>query len=167
MNARFCNTCGGLILPSQKPTVTDIEDSGNESLVKKNTIIINKDIEEESLISVSPKATVRISDISQQDQIISSCPVCEEKNRETARFCKGCGLNLQELIVYCASCRTENRGTSKLCKNCGFSLYEEDNVANESKDELSKNNESYGFETTHFKSTPGGISMGFDSGLFI
>ena len=44
------------------------------------------------------------------------CPKCHFKNESVARFCRGCGHNLQQVTC---SCGTSLASNSKFCHNCG------------------------------------------------
>ncbi len=142
INAKFCHNCGGIL-----PAVIGNEgDSG--SLKKNSTIIFNQS-----------KATIKIAedDLNQDN---AKCPVCYSENRINARFCKSCGVNLQELTVFCANCRAQNRGIEKYCKSCGFSLYQEENVNTDTEEYIETTGHLFG--TTYLKDDSG-VSVGFDS----
>jgi class 3 adenylate cyclase len=47
------------------------------------------------------------------------CANCGADNRETAKFCDGCGA---QLAVKCPSCGTANRSSAKFCDSCGTGL---------------------------------------------
>jgi class 3 adenylate cyclase/tetratricopeptide (TPR) repeat protein len=47
------------------------------------------------------------------------CPKCQFENRETAKFCKECGANLE---VACSECGTVYELDSKFCDECGQDL---------------------------------------------
>src|SRR6516165_5784885 len=47
------------------------------------------------------------------------CATCGADNRETAKFCDGCGT---QLAVNCPSCGTANRSSAKFCDSCGKAL---------------------------------------------
>src|SRR6516165_5154445 len=47
------------------------------------------------------------------------CATCGADNRETAKFCDGCGT---QLAVNCPSCGTANRSGAKFCDSCGKAL---------------------------------------------
>jgi hypothetical protein len=47
------------------------------------------------------------------------CANCGADNRETAKFCDGCGA---PLAFKCPSCRTANRSSAKFCDSCGKAL---------------------------------------------
>src|SRR5437660_5091680 len=47
------------------------------------------------------------------------CPKCGVENRQTARFCDGCGSPLQPR---CSSCGALNRTGARFCDGCGASL---------------------------------------------
>ena len=47
------------------------------------------------------------------------CANCGADNRETAKFCDGCGA---QLALRCPSCRTANRSGAKFCDSCGKAL---------------------------------------------
>ncbi|MEQ8188983.1 MAG: zinc ribbon domain-containing protein [Candidatus Eremiobacterota bacterium] len=146
ITAKFCHTCGGTL-----PVIQE----GDSGFLKKNSITLNQ--------SVS-KATIRITeDELNLDNV--KCPVCYSENRMNARFCKSCGVNLQELTVFCANCREQNRGIEKYCKSCGFSLYQEEVIDTEISEYEYIEIIGYLFGTTYFKSESG-VSVGFDS-MFI
>jgi class 3 adenylate cyclase len=48
-----------------------------------------------------------------------NCPDCNFENREGAKFCKECGVNLE---LACSRCRTVYELGSKFCDECGNSL---------------------------------------------
>ena len=58
------------------------------------------------------------------------CKNCGTENRDTAKFCMGCGAKLElpatpapeEKSIFCATCGTQNSGTASFCKNCGTAL---------------------------------------------
>jgi len=50
------------------------------------------------------------------------CPKCQFENREGAKFCKECGVNLE---FACAACGTVYEKGSKFCDECGYSLAQE------------------------------------------
>ena len=47
------------------------------------------------------------------------CSKCGSENRETAKFCDGCGSPIE---AQCASCGTLNRAGARLCDGCGTAL---------------------------------------------
>src|SRR6516225_6479725 len=47
------------------------------------------------------------------------CANCGADNRETAKFCDGCGA---QLPLKCPSCGTANRPSAKFCDSCGKAL---------------------------------------------
>jgi class 3 adenylate cyclase/tetratricopeptide (TPR) repeat protein len=47
------------------------------------------------------------------------CPQCQFRNREGAKFCSGCGT---ELEISCRNCSHPNLPGSKFCEECGASL---------------------------------------------
>jgi len=49
------------------------------------------------------------------------CPKCQTENREEARFCDGCGV---QLSGKCSNCGTELRPTARFCDCCGNDLKE-------------------------------------------
>ena len=70
-----------------------------------------------------------------EDEVI--CSKCHTANLENAKFCIGCGNELNKLPVYtlkineaksnmviCPSCGTENKIDSKFCISCGSNLIE-------------------------------------------
>ncbi len=70
-----------------------------------------------------------------EDEVI--CSKCHTANLENAKFCIGCGTELNKLPVYtlkineaksnmiiCQGCGTENKIDSKFCISCGSSLIE-------------------------------------------
>ena len=54
------------------------------------------------------------------------CANCGADNRETAKFCDGCGA---QLALRCPSCRTANRSGAKFCDSCGNALAASSSVA--------------------------------------
>lgn len=53
------------------------------------------------------------------------CPNCQFENRETAKFCKDCGTNLE---LACSGCGTVYESGSKFCDECGYTLAQEPQV---------------------------------------
>jgi class 3 adenylate cyclase len=53
------------------------------------------------------------------------CPECQFENREGAKFCKGCGTNLE---AACSECGTVYDLGSKFCDECGYSLAQEPQI---------------------------------------
>jgi class 3 adenylate cyclase/tetratricopeptide (TPR) repeat protein len=47
------------------------------------------------------------------------CPKCQFENREGAKFCKECGINLEDA---CLKCGTVHQLGSKFCDECGYQL---------------------------------------------
>ena len=47
------------------------------------------------------------------------CPVCKGENRETAKFCKHCGSNLERV---CYNCNAPLPSDSQFCDECGAHL---------------------------------------------
>ena len=47
------------------------------------------------------------------------CPKCQFENRNGAKFCKECGVNLEET---CLECGTIHQLGSKFCDECGYKL---------------------------------------------
>ena len=47
------------------------------------------------------------------------CPKCQFENRERAKFCKECGVNLE---FACSECGTVYELGSKFCDECGHDL---------------------------------------------
>lgn len=47
------------------------------------------------------------------------CSKCESENRETAKFCDGCGTPVE---ARCVSCGTLNRAGARFCDGCGTAL---------------------------------------------
>src|SRR6516165_7073298 len=54
------------------------------------------------------------------------CATCGADNRETAKFCAGCGA---QLALKCPSCGTANRSGAKFCDSCGKALAPASSVA--------------------------------------
>jgi class 3 adenylate cyclase/predicted ATPase len=54
------------------------------------------------------------------------CANCGADNRETAKFCDGCGA---QLALRCPSCGTANRSGAKFCDSCGNALAASSSVA--------------------------------------
>jgi len=51
------------------------------------------------------------------------CPQCGETNSITAKFCNGCGNNLNENNgAYCPNCGEKNSINAKFCQGCGKEL---------------------------------------------
>ena len=51
------------------------------------------------------------------------CPQCGETNSKTAKFCNGCGNNLNENNgTYCPNCGEKNSINAKFCQGCGKEL---------------------------------------------
>ena len=50
---------------------------------------------------------------------IMRCSKCGAENRETAKFCDGCGAPLE---AHCVSCGTLNRAGARFCDGCGAAL---------------------------------------------
>ena len=74
-------------------------------------------------------------ELDKEDEVI--CSKCHTVNLENAKFCIGCGNELNKLPVYtlkineaksnmiiCPSCGTENKIDSKFCISCGSNLIE-------------------------------------------
>jgi hypothetical protein len=83
-------------------------------------------------------------ELNKEDEII--CSKCSTVNLEDARFCIGCGSELNKLpeytlkineaksnMILCPSCGTENRIDSKFCIDCGSNLLENKVETNEIK----------------------------------
>lgn len=51
----------------------------------------------------------------------NKCPNCGEINNFGAKFCRSCGVKLEE-TNFCPNCGTKNEPGSKFCSNCGASL---------------------------------------------
>jgi hypothetical protein len=47
------------------------------------------------------------------------CSKCGADNRETARFCDGCGA---QMLAQCPSCGTLTRAGARFCDSCGAAL---------------------------------------------
>lgn len=47
------------------------------------------------------------------------CPGCQFDNRESAKFCGGCGRRFE---IICPSCGTNNPTVNKFCDECGSKL---------------------------------------------
>ena len=47
------------------------------------------------------------------------CVKCQFENREAAKFCKECGMNLEDA---CLKCGTVYQLGSKFCDECGYTL---------------------------------------------
>ena len=47
------------------------------------------------------------------------CPKCQRENPEDARFCNGCGI---ELELACPKCGKANPPDSSFCNGCGYDL---------------------------------------------
>jgi class 3 adenylate cyclase/tetratricopeptide (TPR) repeat protein len=47
------------------------------------------------------------------------CPKCQYENREVAKFCKECGVNLE---LACSECGTAHELGNKFCDECGFNF---------------------------------------------
>jgi Meckel syndrome type 1 protein len=50
------------------------------------------------------------------------CPKCQFENREGAKFCKECGVNLE---LVCSECGTGYELGSKFCDECGLNFDQE------------------------------------------
>src|SRR5210317_734407 len=50
-----------------------------------------------------------------------NCPKCKLENRESAKFCKECGADLE---IACSECGTVYESGSKFCDGCGYDLRE-------------------------------------------
>jgi hypothetical protein len=50
-----------------------------------------------------------------------NCSSCSHENRESARFCGGCGQPLST-TVRCAACGTDNPRDQRFCDECGNAL---------------------------------------------
>ena len=83
-------------------------------------------------------------ELNKEDEVI--CSKCSTVNLEDARFCIGCGSELNKLpeytlkineaksnMILCPSCGTENRIDSKFCIDCGSNLLENKVETNEIK----------------------------------
>jgi class 3 adenylate cyclase/tetratricopeptide (TPR) repeat protein len=55
------------------------------------------------------------------------CPNCQFENRESAKFCKECGTNLE---LACSGCGAVYEIGSRFCDECGYSLIQEAQVDN-------------------------------------
>lgn len=51
----------------------------------------------------------------------NKCPKCGEINNFGAKFCRSCGVKLEE-TNFCPGCGYKNEPGSKFCSNCGASL---------------------------------------------
>jgi formylglycine-generating enzyme required for sulfatase activity/tRNA A-37 threonylcarbamoyl transferase component Bud32 len=61
-----------------------------------------------------------------------NCPNCNTQNKDTAKFCNGCGrkmdspgsnpVSLPAMPIYCTRCGEQNQGSAQSCQACGEEL---------------------------------------------
>jgi hypothetical protein len=106
-------------------TYNSIE-SGNFEKMQSLTNLLNK-VE----IKLGPILEEEvIEEIAEEIEPRLFCQECGNENRDTAKFCDNCGLNLFEEekkdFIVCIYCNNENRSSALYCDKCGKNLQGDD-----------------------------------------